>query len=195
MADSVEEERPILSFLTSHWVSMLGAGLVTVAGCSWLFLLPVHAAGKASNPYLGILFFLVIPAVFFAGLFLMPIGAWLARRRIRAGLAQAHDRRTTLRRLALFFGVMTVVNIVIGSQVTYRAVTQMETDQFCGQSCHVMKPQFLANQRTVHRNVGCVECHIVPGAAGFEIVRDLFFHTTNHELFRVFITNQASRID
>jgi hypothetical protein len=43
----------------------------------------------------------------------------------------------------------------------------MESDQFCGQSCHVMKPQFMANQRTVHRNVGCVECHIVPGAAGF----------------------------
>jgi mono/diheme cytochrome c family protein len=43
----------------------------------------------------------------------------------------------------------------------------METDQFCGQSCHVMKPQFTANRRTVHRNVGCVECHIVPGAAGF----------------------------
>ncbi len=43
----------------------------------------------------------------------------------------------------------------------------METDQFCGQSCHVMKPQFTANRRTAHRNVGCVECHIVPGAAGF----------------------------
>jgi hypothetical protein len=43
----------------------------------------------------------------------------------------------------------------------------METDQFCGQSCHVMKPQFTANRRTAHRNVACVECHVVPGAAGF----------------------------
>jgi mono/diheme cytochrome c family protein len=72
-----------------------------------------------------------------------------------------------LRRLAIFFGTMTVLNIVIASQVTYRAVNHMESDQFCGESCHVMRPQFIANRRTVHRNVGCVECHIVPGAAGF----------------------------
>lgn len=62
---------------------------------------------------------------------------------------------------------MTVVNVVIASQVTYRGVTYMEKDQFCGESCHVMKPQFTANRRSVHRNVECVDCHIVPGAAGF----------------------------
>jgi nitrate/TMAO reductase-like tetraheme cytochrome c subunit len=166
MAGDYGPDRPVLSFLTSHWISMLGAGLVTIAGCSWLFLLPARVGG-ASNPYLGILFFLIIPVVFFAGLALIPIGAWLARRRIRTGLTDAPDRRTTLRRLAFFFGTMTVVNVVIGSQVTYRAVSEMESDQFCGQSCHVMKPQFLAHQRSVHRNVGCVECHVVPGAAGF----------------------------
>jgi nitrate/TMAO reductase-like tetraheme cytochrome c subunit len=167
MAGDFGEKRPVVSVLTSHWVSMLGAGLVTIAGCTWLFLLPVHAAGKASNPYLGILFFFAVPAVFFAGLGLIPIGAWLARRRIQAGLAEMQDRRTTLRRLAFFFVTMTVVNVVIGSQVTYRAVNQMESNQFCGQTCHVMKPQFISNQRSVHRNVGCVECHVVPGAAGF----------------------------
>jgi hypothetical protein len=69
--------------------------------------------------------------------------------------------------VALFFGVMTVVNVVIGSQVSYRAVARMETTQFCGQSCHIMKPQFVANQRGPHRNVQCAECHVIPGAAGF----------------------------
>jgi hypothetical protein len=165
--DSVAEGRPILSFLTSHWLSSLGSALVTIAGCSWLFLVVLHAGGQSENPYVGILIAFAIPAVFFAGLILIPIGAWLARRRIQTGLAQAPSRRVVLRRLALFFVTMTVVNIVIASQVTYRAVNHMESDQFCGQSCHVMKPQFTANQRTVHRNVGCVECHIVPGAAGF----------------------------
>jgi hypothetical protein len=145
----------------------LGSTLVTIAGCSWLFILALHAGGGTANPYLGILIFFAIPAVFFAGLILIPIGSWLARRRIRDGLAVAQSRRVVLRRLAFFFGAMTVVNVVIASQVTYRAVARMETDQFCGQSCHVMKPQFTANRRSVHRNVGCVECHIVPGAAGF----------------------------
>jgi len=159
--------KPVLAFLTSHWLSVIGSSLVTIAGCSWLFMLPLHAGGRVGNPYLGILIFFVVPVIFFIGLALIPVGAYLARRRIQAGLATAPDRRVTVRRLAYFFGAMTVVNLIIGSQVTYRAVAQMESDQFCGQSCHVMKPQFLANQRSPHRSVGCVDCHIVPGAAGF----------------------------
>jgi len=161
------ESRPVLAFLTSHWISVLGSTLVTIAGCSWLFILALHAGGNTANPYVGILIAFAIPAVFFAGLILIPIGSWLSRRRIQSGLAQVQSRPAALRRLAVFFATMTVVNVVIASQVTYRAVNHMESDQFCGQSCHVMKPQFTANQRTVHRNVGCVECHIVPGAAGF----------------------------
>jgi hypothetical protein len=157
----------ILRILTGHWLSVLGASLVTIAGCSWLLLLTIHTARAAANPYLGILVFFAVPVVFFAGLALIPAGAWLARRRIAAGLASTPDRRVVLRRVALFFGVMTVINVIIGSQVSYRAVARMESVQFCGQSCHIMKPQFVANQRGVHRNVPCVECHVVPGAAGF----------------------------
>jgi hypothetical protein len=159
--------QPALAFLTSNWLSVLGATLVTVAGCSWLLILTLHMGARASNPYLGILLFLVLPAVFFAGLALIPLGALLARRRIAAGLAAVPDRRLTLRRLAIFFGVMTVANVIIGSQVSYRAVVYMESNPFCGASCHVMKPQFVANLRSPHRNVACVECHTNPGAAGF----------------------------
>ena len=163
----LNERRPVLAFLTSHWLSVLGSSLVTIAGCSWLFVVVLHAGGRTANPYIGILIAFAIPAIFFLGLILIPVGAWLSRRRIQAGLAQVQSRRTVMRRLGLFFATMTVVNVVIASQVTYRAVAHMETDQFCGQSCHVMKPQFVANGRSVHRNVGCVNCHIVPGAEGF----------------------------
>jgi hypothetical protein len=169
MEDNARETagHPVLRILTGHWFSVLGTSLVTIAGCSWLLLLVLRPTGAAADPYLGILIFFAVPVVFFAGLALIPVGVWLARRRIAAGLSRAPDRRVVVRRVAIFFGVMTVVNIVIGSQVTYRGVTSMESVQFCGQSCHIMKPQFVANQRGVHRNVHCVECHVVPGAAGF----------------------------
>jgi hypothetical protein len=72
-----------------------------------------------------------------------------------------------LRRIALFLGLMTLVNLVIGSQVSYRAVVHMESNQFCGQSCHVMNPQFIAAGRSQHPNMDCVACHVVPGAVGF----------------------------
>ena len=67
----------------------------------------------------------------------------------------------------LFLALTTFVNIVVGSQLTYRAVEHMETVQFCGQSCHVMKPEFTAYQNSIHSRVLCVECHVAPGASGW----------------------------
>jgi hypothetical protein len=46
-------------------------------------------------------------------------------------------------------------------------VQHMETDQFCGQSCHVMKPEFTALKFAPHSQVECVECHVGPGASGW----------------------------
>jgi nitrate/TMAO reductase-like tetraheme cytochrome c subunit len=159
--------RPVLELLTSHWVSLLGAALVTIAGASWILVLPLHVRGHVDNPYIGLLAFIFIPVVFFAGLALIPLGLFLAKRRVVAGIATAPDRRTTLRRLAAFFVVMTLVNILIASQVTYRAIEHMETVQFCGQSCHVMKPEFTAHQNVSHQQVACVGCHVEPGATGW----------------------------
>jgi hypothetical protein len=117
-----EQERPLLVLLTSHWISMLGAALVTLAGSSRLFILPAHIRGHVDNPYIGLLIFVIIPVVFFAGLALIPIGVMLARRRIAAGLTVVQDRKTAWRRVALFFVVMTALNVIIGSQGSYRAV-------------------------------------------------------------------------
>lgn len=164
---SPDTKRPLITLLASHWISMLGVGLTSTAGFSWLFVLPRHLRGTADNPYIGILIFLIIPALLFLGLALIPVGVFLARRQIATGLSAVTDHRAAWRRLGVFFGVMTFVNIVIGSQATYRAVQHMETDQFCGQSCHVMKPEFTAWKHAPHSRVECVECHIAPGASGW----------------------------
>ena len=59
-----QQDRPFLVLLTSHWVSMLGVALVTLAGCSWLFVLPAHLRGHVDNPYIGLLIFIAIPIAF-----------------------------------------------------------------------------------------------------------------------------------
>jgi NapC/NirT cytochrome c family, N-terminal region len=164
---SDQPERPVLHLLTSHWVSMLGVSLVSTAGFSWLFVLPMHIRGHADNPYIGLLVFVLIPIIFFLGLAMIPLGIFLAKRRVRDELGHVQDRKGAIRRLGLFFGVTTFVNLLIGSQITYRAVSHMESVQFCGQSCHVMQPEFTAHQLPPHEKVECVECHVVPGAAGF----------------------------
>jgi nitrate/TMAO reductase-like tetraheme cytochrome c subunit len=159
---------PVLELLSSHWLSLLGAGLVTTAGFSWLFALPAQIRGHVSNPYIGVLLFVILPIIFVLGLILIPVGIYLARKRVASGLAApAMDRKTYLRRIAIFFGIVTAANLVIGTQVTYRAVEHMETVQFCGQTCHVMKPEFTAHQNTAHSRLECVECHVSPGVGGW----------------------------
>jgi nitrate/TMAO reductase-like tetraheme cytochrome c subunit len=162
-------KRPILVLLTGSWISMLGAALVTLAGFSWLFVLPLNLRGAGvSNPYIGLLVFIAIPIVFFAGLILIPIGIALARRKVTANLDEIEDRRIAWRRVGIFFGVMTVANVVIASQLSYRAVEHMDTVQFCGQTCHVMKPEFTAHAaEPPHQAVACASCHIAPGATGW----------------------------
>jgi nitrate/TMAO reductase-like tetraheme cytochrome c subunit len=160
--------RPVWYLLTLHWLSLTGAALVATAFVSWLVVLPQTTRGHADNPYLGIVVFLIVPVIFFAGLALIPIGIYLSRRQIRKGLAvEQFDRKTVLRRVGWFFGVTTLVNLLIGTQVTYRAVKHMETPQFCGAACHAMKPEFSAYQNAPHSKVECVECHVAPTGVGW----------------------------
>jgi nitrate/TMAO reductase-like tetraheme cytochrome c subunit len=77
------------------------------------------------------------------------------------------DRRAAYQRLAVVLGVTTLINGAVGLQLTYRAVEHMETSQFCGQSCHVMTPEFRSHEGTAHSQIACVECHVAPGVGGW----------------------------
>lgn len=182
---SAQPNKPVLELLSSHWLSLLGAALVTTAGFSWLSVLPMQVRGHASNPYIGLIVFIAIPVVFCLGLALIPIGIYLGRRRAREGLGTVLDRAASIRRIGVFFALTTAANIVIATQGTYRAVEHMETVQFCGQSCHVMLPEFTSHENAPHARVTCVECHVAPGAtgwvrskmAGVRQLRDVTFNT------------------
>lgn len=144
---------------------MAGVTLVTLAGFCWLFLLPSNLRGF-QNPYIGLLVFFAVPIGFFAGLVLIPIGIVLARRRVAAGFAPI-ESAAAFRRAGIFFAVMTVSNLVIASQASSRAVEHLESNQFCGQTCHVMTPESTAHLAPPHQAVSCATCHVEPGAAGW----------------------------
>jgi len=165
---SMTSEKPAWFVLTQHWLSLVGVALLASTIVSWLCVLPQQVRGHVDNPYVGILVFLVLPAVFFAGLALIPIGIYLSKRQILGKVAdRKFDRRTALRRIGWFFGATTTLNIFIGTQVSYRAVKYMETPQFCGASCHTMKPELAAYRNSPHSRVECVECHVAPGTSGW----------------------------
>jgi hypothetical protein len=161
-------KRPVLVMMTSHWLSMLGLFLVVTALVTWLVILPIQGGG-GPNPYIGIVVFVVVPILFVVGLLLVPLGIYLARRRIHDSLGgeATVEPGVAWRRLGLFFGVTALVNALVVSLVTYRAVHQMETVQFCGQTCHVMTPQAKAHPVSAHARLACVECHVGEGARGW----------------------------
>ena len=169
MTDTTDpRKRPLLVMMTSHWLSMLGLFLVVTALVTWLVILPIQGRG-GPNPYIGIVVFVVVPILFVAGLLLVPLGIYLARRRIHHSLGgeATLEPGVAWRRLGLFFGVTALVNALVVSLVTYRAVHQMETVQFCGQTCHVMTPQARAHPVSAHARLACVECHVGEGARGW----------------------------
>jgi hypothetical protein len=160
------DAQPFLVLLTSHWLSWIGVALIVTALCTWLFLLPLQVRGETDNPYLGVLAFVLVPLVLFAGLALVPVGAWIARRRVRTELDAVVDKRAAWSRFAWIFGIATLANVALGTQLTYRAVRHMETPMFCG-SCHVMTPQARSHADSPHARVECAECHVGDGASGW----------------------------
>ncbi|MGE5567991.1 MAG: cytochrome c3 family protein [Rhodospirillales bacterium] len=160
-------------YLSANLISRIGVVLVTSAVVFWIFLFPMTMRAEGAHPYVGILEFLILPAGFFAGLALIPLGIWLRVRRDRKrGVSEVFAPLTlhtpALKRLALFVGITTVVNLVLGSLFTYQAVSYMDSVAFCGRTCHtVMEPEYAAYQNSPHSRVECVACHIGPGASWF----------------------------
>jgi hypothetical protein len=181
-----------LVHLSNNWLSMIGVAVVTSAAVFWLFLLPATFRGEMQNPYIGILSYLIVPALFFGGLILIPLGiGWKRRRQRRAGsypdtFGPLTWANREVRRLVIFIGVLTMANLVIASQLSYQTVTYMESVKFCGTTCHtVMQPEYTAYQNAPHSRVECVACHVGPGASSF--VKSKL--NGLHQLFGVILQN------
>jgi nitrate/TMAO reductase-like tetraheme cytochrome c subunit len=61
--------------------------------------------------------------------------------------------------------IATFINFVIVGTASYRGISYMDSPNFCGQTCHVMAPQWAAYQVSPHSHVACVDCHIGSGVA------------------------------
>ncbi len=165
-----------LASITRNGISLLGTALAIAGLVLIVCLFVVELLGYEGGPYLGILTYLVLPAIVIVGVILIPAGNAMHRRKLRrrpdseAGLAlpvfDLNDSTTRRSMLSIFSVVL--VFIVITSGATYKGIHYMETVEFCGLACHsVMKPEHTAHARSPHSRVACAECHIGPGANWF----------------------------
>jgi nitrate/TMAO reductase-like tetraheme cytochrome c subunit len=162
-------------FYGNNPASLVGGALTSASAFVLIGFWVVEFFGHSgsNNPYLGIIVDLFLPALFILGLILIPIG--ILRRRshlMAAGLLpsiypELNLRDPVFRRGIDFVVVATFINFVIVGTASYRGVAYMDTPNFCGQSCHVMAPEWKAYQVSPHSGVACTQCHIAPGIPGF----------------------------
>ncbi len=165
----------LLVFLAHNPMSLIGIGLTTASALTLIgfWVVAVFGKGGSANPYVGIIFDLCLPALFILGLLLIPIGIWWRKRRLKATgqlpteFPPVDLRSPVFRRTIGLILLATAINFVIVGTASYRGVAQMDKPSFCGQSCHVMAPQWTAYHVASHARVACTECHIASGMSGY----------------------------
>jgi nitrate/TMAO reductase-like tetraheme cytochrome c subunit len=154
-------------------ISYVGAAIATLATMTFGFLLILHTFTNAARaPYASLVIFILVPAVLLCGLFLVPVGMLVERRRLRRTgkrsipafpVLDLNDPR--VRNLTLVF-VAGALALLFGSMFgSYQAYESTESVAFCGLLCHtVMKPEYTTYRYSPHARVKCVDCHVGPGA-------------------------------
>lgn len=169
-----EKPAPKLPSLFRNYISLVGAAIVIASLFSvvLLFLLEISSSGE--NPYLGILTYIIFPSILMFGVGVVIVGALLERRRRHRAAPEdiaaypkldLNDPRS--RRAVFVFLLVTFLFISASAFGSYRAYEYTESVGFCGQTCHVMKPERTAYQAGAHARVGCVGCHVGPGAGWY----------------------------
>jgi len=165
--------RPAL-FFGNNPISLAGGALTSASGVTMIGFWLVEIFGRVNeNPYLGIIFFLLLPAAFIGGLGLIPVGVFLRRRTLqKAGQIPAEFPKIDLNDRMFRHGldivlVATIANLLVVAVASYRGAAYMDSPQFCGQSCHVMHPEYTAYKISPHSHVACAECHIGSGAGSY----------------------------
>lgn len=163
--------------ITGNIISLIGTLMMVMSLLFILALLVMQAMGFQGGAYLGIVTFVVLPMMFLAGIFTVPLGLWLKKRRDAKAAAEGRPvghlpvidlNKESTRGVLLGFMALAVPVIALAAGLTFKAVHYMDSTEFCGMACHqVMEPEYTAFQRSPHVRVGCAGCHIGPGAQWF----------------------------
>lgn len=165
-------ERP--SRLWQNPLSYAGILIAVVATAVGIPLMFVQIFAGISNPYTGIIVFMVLPVVAGFGLLVALTGMLWTRRKLqrqpgwswRFPAIDLNNPRHQLTIAGGFAGGFVLLALLgITGYQTYHFTDSV---QFCGQVCHtIMKPEFTAYQHSPHARVTCVECHVGPGAGWY----------------------------
>jgi hypothetical protein len=154
--------------------TLIGAAIASVSFGLVLFLTVLDLFEGEQKPYVGILTFIILPIFIILGLVLVFYGTWREHKREKQGLphdlmlprVDLNDPRQ--RNVFFWFSFCALLLLIFSAFGSFKAYEYTDSDKFCGTMCHtVMSPEYTAYEFSPHARVGCVKCHIGPGAGWF----------------------------
>src|ERR1035441_2996059 len=128
---------PVSVKLYKNPISLIGMALAAVAFANILFLFFLDAFSHVSSPYVGILAYMVAPAIMIVGLVMIPVGMIIERRRRLHEVGHPphfakFDLNNPAQRSAAAFALSFVVIFALMSAVgSYKAYEFTDSVQFC----------------------------------------------------------------
>jgi nitrate/TMAO reductase-like tetraheme cytochrome c subunit len=156
-----------------NWTSLTGVTIILGSLFAFFLLFLLDTFAHFSNPYVGVLTYLVTPVFLAIGTAFVIAGVlWQRRKQKKSGAVTPTfsidlSRRRDRKLLGLFLGGAAVF-LFVTALLSYHSYHYTESVQFCGQACHtVMKPELVTYQHGSHARVACAECHIGSGATWY----------------------------
>ncbi len=155
-----------------NWLSVAGGVIASVSLFIIVFLFLISVIFDQGSSYLGLFIYIILPVFFVIGLLLIPLGMLrkIHRDKKRKTVDAVSWPMINLnlkkhRSAAVIFLSVTLLFVLISGVGSYEAFHYTESVEFCGKLCHqVMKPEYVAYQKSPHARVACVTCHVGPGA-------------------------------
>ena len=171
LRERIRDSAQPIYFLGQNPVTLTGAvittstALTTIAFWFYEIFLP-----GPPHPYIGILVFLTLPAIFVLGLLLIPLGIWLRRRSLRgsgqlpAAFPTIDLRLPVVRRTLEWVVVATGINLLIIATASYRGVEYLDSTNFCGTTCRYASREYRLPRFPAR--AACVDCTLGLGCRG-----------------------------
>lgn len=159
-----------------NYTTYIGAIIALMNVVFIIFTLLITFIFEIGSAYTGLVTYIILPSFMMGGLFLIPIGALVTRRKLKKqGKLESIKAWPTIdfneprtRNMTLVFGIGSIVLFLFSAVGSYEAFHYTESVEFCGTLCHkVMEPEYVAYHESSHERVSCVSCHVGDGATWY----------------------------
>jgi hypothetical protein len=156
-------------------ISIVGLFLAVATTVVLLLSLIAQAFLGHTNPYVGIIVYMVLPPFIILGIIMVPAGMLRRWRHIKKHgdvevpvWPYVDLNKKSHRNVFLLFSGGALLFVALTIFGGYHAFHYTESVAFCGTTCHtVMKPEYVAYQNSPHARVSCTACHVGSGASWY----------------------------